>query len=168
MEQSRPIRSPAEQKQHAFTSIFLLRDTYGDILHRLRALGVPLHDRPDLAQEIMERAFRSWSTYDPLCAPYKHWLNGIIVRVAVDYHRARAKQRRLRRAALSAAHPSPTGQDLVDTLESLRALPSSAFGLVVAYDVEGIPMKTVARGLGIGVSTAYNRRSTVRAALEAA
>lgn len=168
MEQSRPTRSPEERKQRAFTAIFLRSGTYRNILHRLGALCVPLHDRADVAQEIMENALRSWPSYDPLSAPHEHWLNGIIVRTAVDYHRAYAKQRRVRRAARVAPLPSHTGQDVVDLLEMLRALPASAFGVVVAYDIDGIPMKAVARDHGIAVSTAYNRRSAVRAALQAA
>lgn len=162
---------PAEiRKERSYRAIFLCPQTQRTLLRWLRRWRIAATDRRDVVQEVLERALRTWATYDPTIAGPRRWLRRIAQRAAADYHRARRRVDEPAEApdALELADPGPSGQDLVDAMESVCAADPASLRVIVAYDVHGIPMKAIAKDLGIGLSTAYERRSRVIAALQAA
>jgi RNA polymerase sigma-70 factor (ECF subfamily) len=136
------------------------------ILGSLRRQGVNGADAEDLAQEIFVIIWRRWSEYDDR-RPIRPWIAGIIHKVA-SRHTTR-RHRFLPRALLEVEDPRP-GQD--DQLASARARISIARALahltagqrdvVVMHDLEGIPIREVARQQGVPLFTAYTRLRTGR------
>lgn len=76
---------------------------------------------------------------------------------------------RVRRAdvddrGVDAEDPNPSVHDCLECLEG----PGVLDALVIAHDIDGIPMKVIARELGISVATAYARRARAVKALQVA
>ena len=142
----------------------------------LERRGVPVRDRPDVSQDVFLKAHRSFHTYDPLRARPERWLNKIAARAAADY-RYRVFRRR---EELTSEDPpdaideTPGPEELLRmeearllVLELLHGLDIHLRAVLIAHDIDGIPMTEVAEQQGIPVSTAYTLRRRALAAFAA-
>ena len=159
------------------------------ILLWLARLGIPHRQLEDAAQDTLEAALRAWDRFNPehprgdsnKSRPiFKAWLNAICVNVASHY-RDRAH---MRREVLSAdpiachvpdATPlAPEGiaieerrDELMVMLAALtRANPECA-GVLVAHDLDGVPIVEIGETLGLPTSTVYKWRMRALAQLQA-
>jgi RNA polymerase sigma-70 factor (ECF subfamily) len=145
----------------------------------LARMGVAPQERDDLRQEIIARAFRAWPAFDPTRGSgrgetnFVLWLNRI-ARNVVSHHRGRAHRRRELLAAEPIDAETPGSGPLpYEKLESeharvamltlLQYLPLDLRVVLVAHDIDGIPMAELAEQTGMSLMTLYKRR---RRALE--
>jgi len=162
-------------KERAFQLLFR-RKTYASVWDWLDRLGVPLHDRSDVAQEVFLAAHQSFHTYDPLRSRPERWLNKITVHIAAHY-RDRALHRR---EELTAEDPSdvadeqPSADEQLSTeeerrelLELLDSVPPELRSVLIAHDIDDVPMTEIAAQRRIPVSTAYKWRARALNALAA-
>ncbi|MDC0685691.1 MULTISPECIES: sigma-70 family RNA polymerase sigma factor [Sorangium] len=140
----------------------------------LRLLGVPRRDRWDIAQNVMLAAHESFGNYDPELGPSDRWLNKIAVHAASHYG---LRERRRREEPLpddfdaELDEPSAEEQiisecDRLFVLAVLRELDAEFGAILMAHDIEGVPMADFASRAGIPLSTAYKRRSRALAAFQ--
>ncbi|AUX34610.1 MULTISPECIES: sigma-70 family RNA polymerase sigma factor [Sorangium] len=135
----------------------------------LTRLGVPLRDRGDLAQDVLLSAYLSFDNYKPEISRPERWLNRIAVHTAAHY-RERA-QHRYEELVPEEEFPilvdqSKTPDELMISdqerlmvLELLHHLDVDAHSILVAHDLDGIPMADLAQQRGIPLSTAYKWRA---------
>ena len=146
--------------------------------HWLERLGVPVRDRRDVSQEVFLAAYASFPTYNPLRARPERWLNKIAVHVAAHY-RTRALHRREELTPEDllddAVDETPGPEEQLEeqearllALELLHTLDVGARAVLIAHDIDGIPMAEVAEQLGIPLSTAYKWRTRAKARLREA
>ncbi len=159
----------------------------------LARLGIAPRDREDAAQDVLLRAFRLWHTIDPdrqvqgANPPeaerntFHRWIQRITRDVAA-HHRDRAHHRveELRPEPCDEAAPDlapwpdatiESDQARIDLLTRLAALARIApyeAAVVLAHEIDGIPMAEIAEQQGIPLSTAYRWRARGIAALRAA
>jgi Sigma-70, region 4 len=150
-------------------------------------LQVPSSERKDVAQDVVLAACRSWGTFrkdfgSPALrkgrAPrtvagvpmltFSRWLNGIAVKVAAEYHAMEHRQFE----ELTAKPIDPKVEDLAlrapelfdiererrAALDALLSIPAELRGIIIAHDLDGIPMKEIAEREGVPLSTAYKWR----------
>lgn len=143
------------------------------IWHWLDRLGVPLRDRRDASQDVLERAIRSWATFDPMRSRVERWTNKITVHTAGHYHAARRALKRQGSVPLDdapeaheVAAEEPDPGDLLDSaraggivLNLVLGLDADARAVVVAHDLDSVPMADIAERRGIPLSTAYKVRA---------
>lgn len=148
----------------------------------LAQLGVPMRCLADVEQEVYRGVHRGLPGFDPALAPQpggavRSWLFGICERQAASHRRSEAR----RGEVLVAVDDLDTAQDVPDTEESLIEAERKALlhqllatleprrrAVVVAYELEGIPMVDVAAAVGIPVNTAWNRLRLAREDLRSA
>lgn len=158
-------------------SILFRRKTFASVWCWLERLGVPVHDRNDVQQDVFLAAHHSWHTYNPLRSRPERWLNKITVHVVAHYW-DRALHRR--------EAPSPVEiVDIVDeapgpddriigeqgrmlVLELLQALHVDLRAVLTAHEFDGISMAEFAEQRGIPLSTAYKWRARALVALHEA
>jgi RNA polymerase sigma factor (sigma-70 family) len=143
----------------------------------LERLGIPVRDRSDVRQDVFLAAHQSWSTYNPLRARPEGWLNQITVHVAAHY---RSCARHRREVLISGdvdevADGTPGASDLMAdeqrrlmVLELLHTLDADLRALLIAHDLDEVPMAEVAEQFGIPLSTAYKWRARALAAFHEA
>jgi RNA polymerase sigma factor (sigma-70 family) len=158
-----------------FESIVL---EHGPFIRRtLAQLGVASSDRRDVEQEVLRAISRGLPMFDPELSAnpsnaLRGWLFAICERQAANHRRAR-----LRRGELLLSNEEldngpgdgPTSEErlvaaqhraivlrLVDELEPQRR------AVLVAYELEGLPMAQVAVACAIPVNTAWNRLRLAR------
>lgn len=163
-------------RDRAFAVLFSEK-TFAALWHWLESLGVPMRDRRDVAQDVLLAAFRSFHTYDAMRSRPERWLNKITVHVAAHY-RDRAQHRREVISAeplLEAVDPAPLACEQIEaaqrrrvTFDLVRTLEPELGSVVIAHDIDEIPMADLAEQQGIPVSTAYKRRIRAVEALAAA
>ncbi len=133
----------------------------------LRLLGVPRRDRRDVAQNVMLAAHESFANYDPARGPPDRWLNRIAVHTASHYaERARRRQEEPLPDDFDAVLEEPSAEEQIISerdrllaLSVLRELDGELSAVLVAHDIEGVPMADFASQSGIPLSTAYKRRT---------
>ncbi len=133
----------------------------------LRLLGVPRRDRRDVAQNVMLAAYESFANYDPARGPPDRWLNRIAVHTASHYaERARRRQEEPLPDDFDAVLEEPSAEEQIISerdrllaLSVLRELDGELSAVLVAHDIEGVPMADFASQSGIPLSTAYKRRT---------
>lgn len=147
---------------------------YAALWSWLGALDVPLRDRRDVAQDVLLAAFTSLHTYDPMKSRPERWLNGIAVHVAAHYHeKAHRRREELSPDPLfDAEDPAPlpcerinAEQNLQHALAALHSLDPALRAVLVAHDIDGVPMEEIAKQQGISLWTAYKRRTRALAVL---
>lgn len=141
----------------------------------LRRLDVSLQDRSDVRQEVFAAAVRSWHSYDPARARPERWLNRITVHVSAHY-RDKARHRReelMPDAPVGIPDPEPgveaqliRAQQWKAVLEVLQAVDEGPRAVLIAHDLDGVPMTEIAMRLGVPVSTAYKWRARAMAAFQ--
>lgn len=155
-------------KARAFQLLFR-EQTFASVWNWLDRLGVPLRDRRDVAQEVFLAAHQSFHTYDPLRSRPERWLNKITVHIAAHY-RDRAQHRREELAADDAFdviddRPGPDEEiaeeqqrrEIIDVLHAIDDVDLRS--VVIAHDIDGVPMAEIAERRGIPLSTAYKWRA---------
>ena len=163
-------------KQRAHKLLFRQK-TFASVWHWLERLGIPVRDRPDARQEVFLEAHKSFHSYNPLRGRPERWLNKITVHIAYHY-RERAVHRREELTPddpLDAVDPTPgpdeqfkREQARLLVLDRLQAVDAKLRGVLIAHDLDGIPMVEIAEQLRIPVSTAYKWRIRAMAELAAA
>lgn len=147
---------------------------YAALWSWLGALDVPLRDRRDVAQDVLLAAFTSLHTYDPMKSRPERWLNGIAVHVAAHYHEKahRRREELSPEPLLDAEDPAPLACERIDAeqnrqraLAELHSLDPDLRAVLVAHDIDQVPMTEIAAKHGIPVSTAYKRRARALRAL---
>jgi RNA polymerase sigma-70 factor (ECF subfamily) len=170
-------RSRPLDRERAFALLFR-KKTFASVWQWLKRLGVTVRDRGDVSQDVFLAAYTSFHTYDPLRARPERWLNKITVHVAAHY-RARALHRREELTPEDllddAVDEAPGPEEQLEghqarllVLELLHKIDADAGAVLIAHDIDGIPMAEVAEQLGIPLSTAYKWRTRAKARLREA
>ena len=154
-------------KDRAFEILFR-RKTLASVWQWLDRLGVPLRDRRDVVQEVFLAAHQSFHTYDPMRSRPERWLNKITVHIAAHY-RERAQHRReelTEEDFFDLVDERPTPDDLIgisqdrrEVLELLQTIKADLRSVLIAHDIDDIPMAEIAQQRGIPLSTAYKWRA---------
>ncbi|MGK3987294.1 sigma-70 family RNA polymerase sigma factor [Sorangium sp. So ce136] len=164
----RPGQGGPPEKERAFELLFREK-TFALVWRWLTRLGVPLRDRGDLAQDVLLSAYLSFDNYKPEISRPERWLNRIAVHTAAHY-RERA-QHRYEELVSEEEFPvmvdqSKTPDELMISdqerlmvLELLHHLDVDAHSILVAHDLDGVPMADLAQQRGIPLSTAYKWRA---------
>ena len=163
-------------KERAFQLLFR-KKTFASVWHWLDRLGVPLRDRRDVAQEVFLAAHQSFHTYDPMRSRPERWLNKITVHIAAHY-RDRAQHRREELTPeeffdVIDENPGPdeqmgSEQDRLQVLDLLQSLDGDLRSVLIAHDIDGVPMVEIAEQHKIPLSTAYKWRARAMQAFHAA
>lgn len=125
-------------------------------------------DAEDLAQDVMLRAFRSWSSYTP-GTNVRGWLYTILFSAHTDGLRRR--MRSVKTVELSGPGPAvPPAQDALHSghetlLRALRGLPQPFRRALLLRDVRDLSYHEIARALGVPLGTAMSRVHRGRARL---
>lgn len=139
----------------------------------LEYMGVPLRDRRDIGQEVMEHGWKSWPTYDPMRGRPLKWLFQIAVHKASHYFGRAQHRREFLPAEMEDLEDIPDDQpDVGEKIDAAR-LPDATLALLqtlepelrhvlVAHEIDGIPMQEIAEQLGIPLSTAYKWHARAR------
>src|SRR6185437_4920496 len=124
----------------------------------LRRLGVAERDLEDLAHDVFVAVYQRLDAYDA-SRPIKPWLFAFAFRVASDHRRRGHVQRevlddRVERRELVDAGGGPEQsldraqqRDLV--LRAIEAIPIERRAVLILYELDEVPMKTIAEELGI-------------------
>lgn len=163
-------------REHAYRLLFGRRKTLTWVWRWLRKLGVARRARADVRQDVFLEARRSWDNFDPTRARPERWLNTITVHVAARYN-ARAVHRREALTACTFANlahleSGPDEQIAAEecrlvVLEKLELIDQRCRAVIVAHDIDEIPMTALATRLGAPVSTIYKWRARGLDALRA-
>lgn len=157
---------PPNDREKAFWRIFN-KKTIVLVRRWLRLLGVPRRDRRDVAQNVMLAAHESFGNYDPARGPPDRWLNRIAVHIASHYaERARRRVEEPLPDDFDAVLDEPTAEeqmiaesDRLLALSVLQEIDGELGAVLMAHDIEGVPMADFASQSGIPLSTAYKRRT---------
>jgi RNA polymerase sigma-70 factor, ECF subfamily len=172
-----PRRPGPLDRESAFERLFHPR-TLTAVGSWLEHLGVPRQDRGDLTQEVFLAACRSFASYEVDRARPERWLNGITVRVAARYHE-RARRRRDEvtpedlAVELTDERPGPEERLAAEeerrlALTLLDAADAGPRAVLVAHDLDELPMAEIAARRGLPLSTTYRWRARALEALRAA
>ncbi|MGK4000862.1 sigma-70 family RNA polymerase sigma factor [Sorangium sp. So ce1024] len=142
------------------------------VLRWLERLRVPRRHRGDVAGQVWVEACESWSRFDPKRGSPERWLNRITVYVAAHYHE-RAQHRMEHLVGLiDAIDPAPdaaammvSGAVRTGMTDALNELDPKLRYVLVAHDLNGIPMTQIADSAGVPISTLYKRRTKALRAL---
>jgi RNA polymerase sigma-70 factor (ECF subfamily) len=140
-----------------------------DYVHRsLLRHGVAPADAEDLAQDVFLIVWRRWADFDR-GRPLRPWLAGIAFKVASDHLKRRRRWEP--RAWLDPPDHAPGGEELLSAararalaMRCLAALDERQRALIVLHDLDGVPMREIARLLSVPLFTAYSRLRAARRA----
>lgn len=164
-----------EARAAAAARLFCGQKVRRDVLLWLARLGVPPRDRGDVAGQVWLQAWRSWRTFDPRRGSAERWLNRIAVHVVSHYHeRAQHRWEELMDDLTDVVDPAPdaattlaAGGLTIRVREALGEIDPKLGSVLVAHDLEGIPMVRVAQAAKLPLSTLYRHRAKALAALRA-
>jgi len=175
VEPSRKRTRPPLTKDRAYDLLFQV-ERFDTVCRSLKRLGVHQEDVLDVAQDVFLAAFRSFDSYDPDRSRPERWLNMIAVHLAAHYH-----DRASRRWEVPALDdddedgwpdPNPAVDEQLEgeqartlVLDCLSALAIDHGAILIAHDIDEIPMKEIAQLHGLALSTLYRRRAEARQAL---
>ncbi|WP_437294793.1 sigma-70 family RNA polymerase sigma factor [Sorangium sp. So ce426] len=132
----------------------------------LGRLGVPPCHRTDVAGQVWLTAWESWPRFDPKRGRPERWLNAITVHVAWHYHERRKHRREELVDLIEFADPAPDAAATLEsdsiragTIDAVNELDPKLRFVLVAHDLNGIPMAQVAEDAGLPLSTLYKRRA---------
>lgn len=158
-----------------FTALF--RSEYDWTWGTLRRLGVSERDSEDVAHEVFLRIYDKFDLFDS-SRPTRPWLFAFVYRAACDYRKL--TRHRVERMDASSPDAASEAQTVEDTLESaddarlvwaaLQTIDVDRRAVLVAFEMDEVPMKTIAEAAGVPLFTAYSRlrlaREDFRAAVE--
>lgn len=161
----------------------IVADHSAFIRRTLASLGVGARDLNDVRQEVLRGVASGLPTFDPSLAAepegaLKGWLFGICERQAANYRR---RKRRRAEVLLEpqefvnvvSAAPNPEAALLACEQkcrlnQALETMAPERAAVIIAYELEGIPMVDVAIKQGVPVNTAWNRLRLARRDIRAA
>lgn len=178
MPESADVRRASETNAaltERFTALF--RAEYGYVWGTLRRFGVNARDAEDVAHDVFMRVYGKLDVFDA-SRPAKPWLFSFVYRAASDYRKA--ARHRVEVMDDSSGEAPSQARSAEQTLESadearlvwaaLQAIDFDRRTVLVAFEMDEIPMKVVAEAAGIPLFTAYSRlrlaREDFRAAVE--
>ncbi|WP_437294009.1 sigma-70 family RNA polymerase sigma factor [Sorangium sp. So ce426] len=142
------------------------------VLRWLRRLGVPLCHRTDVAGQVWLNAWESWPRFDPKRGRPERWLNAITVHVAAHYRERMQHRREELVDLIDVPDPAPDAFAAMEshsirtgTIDAVNELDPQLRSVLVAHDLDGIPMAQVAEDAGLPLSTLYKRRTKALGAL---
>ncbi|WP_437276055.1 sigma-70 family RNA polymerase sigma factor [Sorangium sp. So ce375] len=142
------------------------------VLRWLGRLGVPPGHRTDVAGQVWLNAWESWPRFDPKRGRPERWLNAITVHVASHYHKRMQHRREELVDFIDVADPAPDAAAAMesdsirsDVVGAVNELDPQLRFVLVAHDLEGIPMAQVAEDAALPLSTLYKRRTKAMGAL---
>ncbi|WP_437960373.1 sigma-70 family RNA polymerase sigma factor [Sorangium sp. So ce119] len=138
----------------------------------LGRLGVPLCHRGDVAGQVWLNAWESWPRFDPRRGRPERWLNAITVHVASHYHESAQHRREELVDLIEVLDPAPDAAAVMEcdnirtsTIDAVNELDSELRFVLVAHDLNGVPMAKIAEDAGLPLSTLYKRRTKAISAL---
>ena len=143
----------------------LYQASYGKIVGTLTAMLGDRGAAEDCAQDAFERAFKKWSTWQPV-APAEAWVHRIAVNAAVSYKR-KMKLREvgevIRRIGRPGLAPDP---ELIvengDIAVALAKLPPKQAAAIVLRHYHGYTNRAIAQALGIPERTVASRLAVAK------
>ena len=172
------VLAPSESKRRGvlderFTALF--RAEYGYVWGTLRRLGVSARDAEDVAHEVFLRIYHKLDDFDP-SRPAKPWFFSFVYRSACDYrklarHRVEVMQDHDVPSEVRSAEQSlESADDATLVREALECIEFDRRTVLVAFEMDEVPMKIIAEATGVPLFTAYSRlrlaREDFRAAVE--
>jgi RNA polymerase sigma-70 factor, ECF subfamily len=163
-------RAPPPRDVMAYLSDPSTRERVHDWLRRL---CIPSRHLDDLTSDVLADGIESAHTFNSDIARPERWLNGITVHVAATFRKKAADHpEKLVPRPPARQDPAPTPemvleceQARMELLATLRELPPGQAAIIVAHDINEMPMKEAARLQGIPASTAYKWRTKALATL---
>lgn len=161
---------PTEEQCANFRALFEMELRY--VWLTLRRLGVPAADAEDLAHDIFLQIYAKIADYDAT-RPARPYLFAYAYRFASDYRkRVHRRPETLVGCVDTDLQPS-AGGPLPDALlaerdrrafidAAVQSIDIDQRAVLIAYELDEIPMKDVADSLGIPVNTAYSRLRLAR------
>ncbi|MDC0678728.1 sigma-70 family RNA polymerase sigma factor [Sorangium atrum] len=142
------------------------------VLRWLGRLGVPPCHRTDVAGQVWLNAWESWPRFDPKRGRPERWLNAITVHIASHYHERMQHRRQELVDFIDVADPAPDAAAAMESdsirsgvVDAVNELDPQLRFVLVAHDLDGIPMAQVAKDAGLPLSTLYKRRTKAVGAL---
>ena len=132
----------------------------------LTVLTGSAEDAEEVAQDTFAQALRHWTTVREYDNPTA-WLYRVATRLAISRGRRSAVARRGlgRLRAVRHDHVEHPVDDRVDLAAALAALPVEQRAVLLLHHVHDLPVKEVARQLGVAEGTVKSRLARARAAL---
>ncbi len=168
------VASALEGDARAFDRLISRHDA--KVLRVLRLLGISVHDREDVAQEVFIRVFRHLKGFRK-GNPFSGWIYRITVNAAHD-HRHRLSRKRRREADWEEgleqtpdASPGPAEQAdrrrrMARMEQALAALSPRERAVFVLCELEGLDSPEAGRTLGISAVTVRRHLGRARARLQ--
>lgn len=135
----------------------------GYVWRTLRRLGVQDRDVEDVTHEVFIDVFRKLEAYDS-ARPLRPWLFGFSFRAASDYRRAARHRVEVLTDAVDPPATAPLAEEVIARAEEARlvqealaAIDLDRRAVLIAYELDEIPMKDVAEALHVPLHTAYSR-----------
>lgn len=148
----------------------LYQASYGKILGTLTALLGDRAAAEDCTQDAFERAYRKWSTWQPL-APAEAWVHRIAINAAISYQRKmrlREVGEVIRRIGRPGHGPDPQEQvERRDLAEALAKLPPKQAAAIVLRHYHGYTNRAIAQALGVPERTVASRLAVAKERLRA-
>ena len=146
----------------------LYENSYGKILGTLTAMLGDRAAAEDCAQDAFERAFKKWSSWQPV-APAEAWVHRIAINAAVSYKR-KMKLREVGEVIRRIGRPglAPDPHDIVehgDIAAALAKLPPNQAAAIVLRHYHGYTNRAIAQALGIPERTVASRLAVAKARL---
>lgn len=156
----------------AGTNTGVFADHLDYVHHSLMRLGVPASEVEDLTHEVFLVFHRRRDTLD--CKlPLRPWLFGVAYRISLAAARRRRREMPTSEGEIEALASVPsTASDASDSRalvqRALERLPLPARAVLVMHEIDGVPMREVARAMSIPLFTAYSRMRVAKRGFEAA
>lgn len=152
-------------KERALELLFREK-SFEDVRQWLGRLQVPDRDLEDVVQEVFLNVWESFHTYDPTRARPERWLNRITVHVAAHYlERAYHKREKVTTRVFISTSSEDSADELLWRLRLchnmkyfLRSIEAELRLVLLAHDLEGVPMEELAERTGVPLSTLYKWR----------
>jgi len=158
-------RDPTVDAQ-AFHTLY--QQEFDFVWNVVRRLGVAERDLPDVVHDVFVVVYRRLSAYDP-SRPLRPWLFGIAFRVQSAHRRRSRESSRADQEpdTLQGDVPAPDERMIQDQQRALvhailQELSPERRAVLVAHELEGLPMAALSEALEIPVKTLYSRLRAAR------
>jgi RNA polymerase sigma-70 factor (ECF subfamily) len=143
----------------------LYQVSYGKILGTLTAMLGDRAAAEDCAQDAFERAYRKWSTWQPV-APAEAWVHRIAINAAVSHQRKmrlREVGEVIRRIGRPGVAPDPQDQlERRDLIDAISKLPPKQAAAIVLRHYHGYTNRAIAQALDIPERTVASRLAVAK------
>ena len=153
-----PVPVPRAADAGHFRQVFSAEFAY--VWATLRRLGVKDRDLEDVAQEVFLQIYNNLHVYDAR-RPIRPWLFAFAFRAASDYRRLARHRVEVIGQEADVSAPGPLAEEALSTIDeaklvsdALESIDLDRRAILLAYEVDELPMKEVATALGIALNTA--------------